>query len=180
MATKFCKWIPCLASLSLFVTFWLLLLSFAKPLFLVSVICFSILTYSLVLYPPMLVSNIFIENQPNKINPENVEMVKNFVRELQYPVRQLSTDTTLFGNLGIDGWGGYVFMEDFFERFGVDPGNFQLDKHFGPEGFSPTCIYWILRDIFIRGVSQEARRGLIPISIGDLAQVVEAKKWIMY
>jgi hypothetical protein len=90
---------------------------------------------------------------------------------------RLRLDTTLLGDLGIDGDDGLELMADFGRKFNVDLMQFEPSKHFGPEGgcFPPLALYVLLRT-WVMGDPHEAV-GLLPISIRDLVRAAEAGKW---
>ncbi len=88
----------------------------------------------------------------------------------------LSPDTRLLEDLGMDGTDAAEFMEAFSKEFNVDMSEFEFDKHFGPEGFSPLdlfdIVYCWLGRIFKKDLS-----GDIAITLRDLVSAAEAKKW---
>lgn len=94
---------------------------------------------------------------------------------------QLTPDTTLFGDLGMDGQDGWEFMEDFGEEFDVDLSRFRADRHFGPEGlpvWAPLSWLFCLPFQLVRKpASPEERAGLQPIRIRDLINAAEQKSW---
>src|SRR5688500_479962 len=62
------------------------------------------------------------------------ERVKEFVaRWTSTRAERLTLDTTLFGDLGVDGADGWELVEDFGKAFGVDISAFDPGRHFGPE-----------------------------------------------
>jgi hypothetical protein len=44
----------------------------------------------------------------------------------------------------MDGTDAVEFMEAFSKEFNVDMSEFEFDKHFGPEGFSPLDLFDIV------------------------------------
>ena len=61
---------------------------------------------------------------------------------------EISLETSLLYDLGIDGDDAAEFLEGYAERFEVDLSDFRFDEYFGPEGCSPFMIfsafyYWI-------------------------------------
>ena len=76
----------------------------------------------------------------------------------------------------MDGIDAVEFMEAFSKEFNVDMSEFEFDKHFGPEGFSPLdlfdIVYCWLGRIFKKDLS-----GDIAITLRDLVSAAKAKKW---
>jgi acyl carrier protein len=93
---------------------------------------------------------------------------------------RITPRTTLFGDLGIDGDDGDEILGRFSERFDVDMTAIQ-PVHFGGEGFVPwaplTWIYQVWRAKKEKGSTPESRAGLVPITIQDLIESAEAKRW---
>jgi hypothetical protein len=100
------------------------------------------------------------------------------------PLQRIAPETTLFGDLGMDGDDAVEFFTEFFRRFEVESGNFQISRHFGSEGWplvTPFALLW--RAIrFIAGDAEETheRAGLMPVRIADLVAAVEARRWTLY
>ena len=81
------------------------------------------------------------------------------------PVR-VGLDTTLFGDIGIDGDDAWDFMEVFHQEFQVDVRRFNHSRHFGGEGcFPPVAVYMWLRGL---AVGPHEARGIEPIKVRDL------------
>lgn len=88
----------------------------------------------------------------------------------------LSLETTLFGDLRLDGDDAAELLEKFGREFSVDLSQFHLSDHFGPEGVWPwTVIQW-LAPAFRRGTPEERSR-LKPITIADLVRSAELGKF---
>ena len=103
--------------------------------------------------------------------------VESFVLEFRPASKgPLSADTGLLDDLGMDGDDAVEFMEAFSKEFDVDMSEFEFNRHFGPEGFSPLALFYflycLLGRIFRKDVS-----GLISITLRDLVLAAEAKKW---
>jgi hypothetical protein len=97
-----------------------------------------------------------------------------------HPIKQIKPQTTLFGDLGIDGDDGDEILSTFMQRFAVDMSSYR-PIHFGPEGFVPWApLYWLVilwRTIFEKNSTPESRSRLMPITIQDLIDSAKAKQW---
>lgn len=102
--------------------------------------------------------------------------VKHFVaKNLVEKEERLTLDTTL-EDLGVDGIDGYDFFVDFSKEFAVDISELDLSLHFGPEGCSFSAFPKCISKIIAGDIPMEPE--YIPITIADLVEAVEAKKWI--
>lgn len=105
------------------------------------------------------------------------QRVREFVaRERAVPAERLRPDTTLFGDLGVDGDDAADLFAAFGREFGVDLRGLELGRHFGPEGLPPTFPSEWVRD-FLRSGSPEQRAGLEPVAIADLVRAAVTKRW---
>ena len=93
---------------------------------------------------------------------------------------RITPRTTLFGDLGIDGDDGDEILGRFSKRFGVDTGTIQ-PVHFGCEGIVPWApLMWIHQawlGMKEKGSTPESRAGLVPITVQDLIDSAQAKRW---
>jgi acyl carrier protein len=113
------------------------------------------------------------------MNPDIIDRVIQFVSERVGVNRErLTLETTLFGDLGIDGNDGRDLVNAFGSRFGVDLSGFDPSKHFGPEAgcFPPTAIYQLVRE-YVFGDDAHELAGVVPISIRELVEAAETKRW---
>lgn len=84
--------------------------------------------------------------------------------------------STLFGDLGLDGDDAYEFFVAFREQFNVDLKNLDLDRHFGPEGMYPWApLYWIV--LALRSGTPEEKARKDPITVADLVNAAAAGQW---
>jgi acyl carrier protein len=71
-----------------------------------------------------------------------------FVAEFTGLAREkIKQDSTLLGDLRVDGVDGGELIEAFGTKFSVDIRNFRLNEHFGPEGLplsAPFQMLWYL------------------------------------
>ncbi|MEM1212329.1 MAG: DUF1493 family protein [Planctomycetota bacterium] len=104
--------------------------------------------------------------------------VINFVsRFVGVPAKRITPDTTLFGDLGIDGDDGDEFLQEFCDEFSVDPATLGLGPYFGPEGGCfPLCLfYWVV--LWFRQGTAEERAGLVVIQVSHLIETAHQKRW---
>ncbi|KPY01670.1 Uncharacterized protein ALO63_02012 [Pseudomonas amygdali pv. mori] len=78
----------------------------------------------------------------------------------------LSLATRVSWDLGLDGDDASDFMEDFFEHFGVDRGDYDHHRYFKPEG----------TDIFVFFRSKD-RRAKTVMTLGMLYEAAQMKSW---
>jgi acyl carrier protein len=113
-------------------------------------------------------------------NERNWEAIRDFVAvECGVPAETLTSETTLFGDLGIDGDDAIEFFEAFQERFGVDLASLDMRRYFGPEG-------WPLRDLVImpfwllwmaRPGDPHQKARVQPIHLFELMSAAESGRW---
>lgn len=103
---------------------------------------------------------------------ENYARIRDFVaKHLAVKSDKLHVETRLAEDLGLTGADAEEFLEAFSEEFGVDMAGFEFGKHFGPEAtFDP--IGFVRRWVFER-----RRLQFIPITLADLAHVIERHRW---
>ena len=128
-------------------------------------------------------------NQPlNKIKiaaeATTDERVMDFVAEFAGVKRERVTpDSTLFGDLNIDGADGWELIEKFGHKFQIDMSGFRVDKHFGPEGlpiYAPFVWLWLLVSLpFRKRRSAEDQAGLKQIRVSDLILAAKSGRWTL-
>lgn len=103
--------------------------------------------------------------------------VLRFVAEqVGAPFDRVRPETTLLGDLNIDGDDAVDLFDAFGREFAVDLSNLDLSRHFGPEGLPITFLLnWIA--MAIRRGTHEERAGLEAITVADLVRAAEAKHW---
>ena len=93
------------------------------------------------------------------------------------PHDSISQNTTLYGDLGIDGDDAVDLIADLKREFSIDFSDFLFDRHFGTEGLTPFAfVQWFT--YAIRTGTPEARAGLSPIRICDLVDAAQTGKWL--
>ena len=100
--------------------------------------------------------------------------------ETGYPLSQITPETTLFGDLGVDGDDASFLLATFAREFHVDLAEFQFDRHFGGEGLWPWQIPVLFWRIFrsIRGDEPHDIGGVVPVRVADLVHAAERGRWI--
>jgi Protein of unknown function (DUF1493) len=114
--------------------------------------------------------------------PDLDSSVMDFVAEFTGVKRQrLSPNSTLFGDLGVDGEDGWQLIKSFGDRFEVDLSSFRADQHFGPEGgsFPFALLWWLVSFPFRKRQPPEERSGLRTIRIADLVAAAKDKRWTL-
>lgn len=112
------------------------------------------------------------------------DSVIDFVADFTAAKRtRISLQTTLFGDLGIDGADGWELIEAFGRKFDVDIATFRPERHFGPEGlpiYAPLAlIWWLITWPWRRPEAPEASAGLQAIRISDLVVAARTRKWTL-
>lgn len=105
--------------------------------------------------------------------------VKSFIaREVNIPCDRISSATTLFGDLGLDGADGWDLIDAFGMEFDVDLSDFNHTYYFGPEGAANpvTLIYSFVQEILLRRDPHDVW-GLTPITVQDLMHIAEVRRW---
>lgn len=110
--------------------------------------------------------------------------VREFLgRECSVDPQRLDLDTGLDA-LGVDGADGWELIESFGKELEVDLSGFAAAKHFGPEAsanlFFPfsALIRATLEGLgILRKQEPNEARGLTPITVRDLIEAAESKKW---
>lgn len=113
----------------------------------------------------------------------DTETVFAFVAEFWGVDRsRLRENTTLFGDLGIDGDDGHELFLEFSRRFDVDLSTLDMSRHFGPEatGCLPVTLFHWIYIAYLRhryGMSEEESCGLVAVTIADLIASADAGRW---
>jgi hypothetical protein len=108
------------------------------------------------------------------LGAEVFAMVSEFTR---VRLQELTMETTLFNDLGIDGDDAVDFFEEFARVFRVDLTSFKVDRYFGPEGSDPlSSILTRIQSWWIGDHHRAA--GVIPITLRDLVEAARAGRWL--
>ena len=99
------------------------------------------------------------------------KIIEFVARETGFKVQDITLESDLCKDLGIDGDDATELITKFGREFNVDMSNFNSKKHFGPEGaFVPFLVlfpsWW------------KSRRKLKPITISDLIKAAESGAWV--
>jgi acyl carrier protein len=113
------------------------------------------------------------------LNPTLEIKVKGFVaEETRSRPERLSLDTTLLGDLGVDGDDGWRLIAAFAEEFDVDMGGFVFTKHFCNEGgANPILLFESLVRQFLAKEDLHQIAGVTPITIRDLVEAAGSRRW---
>jgi hypothetical protein len=121
------------------------------------------------------------------LDPGITKDVYRFIEdETGHSVRRIRPDTTLLGDIKIDGDDADEFFEHFASRFQVDMAGFTIDRHFHSErellSSSPLgCLLLplILAKSWAWPDAQDLHEvcGKVPIRVRDLLEAAESKKW---
>ena len=110
----------------------------------------------------------------NDLSKEVFAMVSEFTGARP---EKLTSETTLFYDLGMDGDDAVEFFEEFGRAFGVDLTDFNIENHFGPEGSNPLSSILTWFQGWWRGDHHSAA-GVVPISLHDLVQSARSGRWL--
>jgi Protein of unknown function (DUF1493) len=112
----------------------------------------------------------------------NVDLVQRIIAFISNETRsnrkRIGMDTTLFGDLGVDGEDGRELIEAFGKEFSVDISSFRPSEHFGPEGggcLFAAVPYFLLTHVF--RADHHSLAGLIPIRVSDLVTAAKTQRW---
>ena len=83
---------------------------------------------------------------------------------------ELSRETELLSDLGIDGDDAVEFLEDFSKEFSVDVSQLVFDKYFNQESLDSVNL---ISSIF----SKKKRKMLLPITLGMLEECSKKGQW---
>ena len=108
---------------------------------------------------------------------ELINEVIAFVAEyLEEPISQLSAETSINEDLGMDGDDALEFMQAFSRRFAVDLATFPYDSYFGVEAAAnPISIIAMM----IRWLTTGKSTNLSPLTLRQLAVAVENGSWVV-
>lgn len=110
------------------------------------------------------------------LSTEVFAMVSEFTRVRP---QELTWETTLFHDLGIDGDDAVEFFEEFGRTFEVDLTDFNIETHFGPEASNPFLSILTGFHGWWTGDHHSAA-GVVAISIHDLVQAAQARRWVNF
>jgi acyl carrier protein len=98
------------------------------------------------------------------------------------PVQEITLETRLFEDLGMDGDDGAAFLAAFGDEFGVDIGGLAPLNYFNDEssftGYSLTVPVAAFLSPAFRARVERASRGLRALSVRDLVASARARRWI--
>ncbi|MBI1926411.1 DUF1493 family protein [Candidatus Poribacteria bacterium] len=112
------------------------------------------------------------------MNDTILARVKAFVAEHhRIAEKKFNPDTRLLEDLGIDGDDGVELIEAFCEEFEIDPSTIHISEYFGPEGCDLIgSLFGFLYDLLFD--KEKLRSTSTPITLHDLAESAQAKRWI--
>lgn len=106
----------------------------------------------------------------NPADPLWGEMVVFLQQTLCLPAkRELTRQTTLNYDLGVDGDDADEVMSTFFERFQIEPGDYHWARYFGEEGFNPFSVLLALL---------RKKPKPVPLTLGMLESAAKNRIWI--
>lgn len=110
------------------------------------------------------------------MNEDILNEVIAFVAEYwEEPKSQLTAETSINEDLGMDGDDGLEFMQAFSQRFAVDLATFPYDNYFGVEAAAtPISIIAMM----IRWLTTGKSTNLSPLTLRQLAVAVENGNWV--
>ena len=108
------------------------------------------------------------------------EEVINFVADYtgNNPL-QITPDTLINEELGVDGDDGSELLLGFSEKFKVDLASIN-ETYFGSEGFSLSVFVWpVLLLLNALGWKQKSFKEKAPLPVGILIESAKVKKWVV-
>lgn len=94
-------------------------------------------------------------------------------RFLRIHLKDVSLDTRINHDLGVDGLDGVEMIREFGEEFSVDVSNFPYDKYFGPEA-GPNPFWPILAIVNL--MRNKHPTGLEPLYVRDLFEMANSNE----
>ncbi len=91
--------------------------------------------------------------------------------------QELTPETTLFHDLGIDGDDAVDFFEEFGKAFHVNLTDFKIARYFGSEGGDPVSAIATWLQGWWTG-NYHSAAGVAPITLRDLVEAARAGRWI--
>ncbi len=106
------------------------------------------------------------------------EIVIEFVAEfVGVDSSEITPDTLINMDLGVDGDDGLELLEEFSSRFSVDLSGVE-ENYFGPEGFPISIFIWpILWLLDIFGRRQALFKDLDPLPVATLIRSAKLNRW---
>jgi len=98
------------------------------------------------------------------------EVMQFVASKLHIPIERLRLSTRIQQDLGGGGGLGWQLMQDFWVHFGVDRQEYRDDLHFWNWGCNPAVFLFFM--LFRPGSLK-----FIPITIGDLVEAAQSKRW---
>lgn len=112
----------------------------------------------------------------NKHKQVEFEEVLKFLIKTRGSGNELSSETRLYHDLGMDGEDAEEFLLDFQKYFHVDLSGLNFDEHFGPEWSLLLLLPWKWKKF--SGKRNTAGQVMkIPITLNDLHQAAIKKQW---
>jgi len=102
------------------------------------------------------------------------EVINLISKESGRPVSEISTYSTLLGDLGIDGDDAWEFFESCHEKFDLDLKNFEFQRHFRNEPCFKGIIY-LFRKLQHKDEHLAAKKEAI--TVARLIEACESGKW---
>ncbi len=116
----------------------------------------------------------------NGLSERVIELVR---RHVDCPPEKVTLGARLLEDLGVDGDDSGELLADFADTFRVDVSGYRWEHHFGTEGFDPVeALFRLIPRRWNRflGMSRPTwmRARHVPITVGDLAEAAEARRWL--
>lgn len=92
------------------------------------------------------------------------------------PRERVSLETTLLGDLALDGDDAWAVIDRLHQDHGVDFSRFEFQKHFRNEPCLKGPLY-LIRKLRFRDEHIAARK--TPITVAKLVEALEKRKWLV-
>lgn len=93
-------------------------------------------------------------------------------RKTRIPPEQISEDSALLHDLGVDGDDAIEFLSDFCVEFGVDVGDIKFGRYFNHESSFLNPLW------FLPSSRERRKNAKIPLRVRSLVRAASFQKWL--
>ena len=102
---------------------------------------------------------------------------------------KITLETSFFHDLRVDGDDGDELITEFMDKFKVDTGSLEYDRHFGSKGvnirgclmFIPMLLFGVVSLIFLplKKLKKIIGPNFEPLTVQDMVDAAKAGKWVL-